>query len=69
MLAATSPTYTPLPLWGLHSALRMVVADLSQTFSPPRDPACGDQWRGPDYVPSPIAGTPGGTERGAAGGN
>ena len=55
VLASTAPTYTPPPLGGLHSGLRMVVADLTQTFSPPPDPACGDQWRGPDYVPSPVA--------------
>lgn len=55
VLASTSPTYTPPPLGGLHQGLRMVVADLTQTFSPPPDPACGDQWRGPDYVPSPVA--------------
>ena len=55
VLAATSPTYTPPPLGGLHRGLRMVVADLSHTFTPPPDPACGDQWRGPDYVPSPVA--------------
>ena len=55
VLAATSPTYTPPPVGSLHRGLRMVVADLSNTFSPPPDPACGDQWRGPDYVPTPIA--------------
>ena len=55
VLASTSPTYTPPPLGGLHPGLRMVVADLSQTYSPPPVRACGDQWRGPDYVPSPVA--------------
>ena len=55
VLASTTPTYTPPPLGGLHSGLRMVVADLTQTFSPPPDPACGEQWGGPDYVPSPLA--------------
>ena len=33
----------------------MVVADLTQTFSPPPDPACGDHWRGANYVPTPVA--------------
>ena len=55
VLAATSPVYTPLPIGDLHSGLRMVVADLTQTFSPPPDPACGDQWRGANYVPTPVA--------------
>ncbi len=55
VLASTIPTYTPPPVGGLHSGLRMVVADLTQTFSPPPDRACGDQWRGPDYVPTPVA--------------
>ena len=55
VLAATDPTYTPPPVGGLHGGLRMVVADLTQTYSPPPDPACGDQWRGPDYVPTPVA--------------
>ena len=55
VLAFKAPTYTLPPLGGLHSGLRMVVADLMQTFSPPPDWPCGDQWRGPDYAPTPVA--------------
>ena len=55
VLAATSPTYTPPPIGDLPSSLRMVVADLTQIFSLPPDPACGDQWRGVNYVHTPVA--------------
>ena len=55
VLAATYPTYTPSPISDLHSGLRMVVADLTQTFSPPPYPVSGDQWRGANYVPTPVA--------------
>ena len=55
MLVVTSPTYTPPPINDLHSGLRMVVADLTQTFSPPLDPASGNQWQGPNYVPTLVA--------------
>ena len=39
----------------LHRDLRMLVGDVLQTFSPPSEPACGDQWHVPNYVSTAIA--------------